>query len=68
MKQEFFEAYEKIFDNTISNLKEAFIQRLKAMQICEMREKEFFSSFKSKISDKVKEIENENKEPINLER
>lgn len=35
MKQEFLEAYEKIFNNTLPELKTAFIMRLKAMEMCE---------------------------------
>jgi len=35
MKQEFVEAYDKLFKSTTIELKSAFVQRLKAMQICD---------------------------------
>ena len=40
MKQEFNEAYEKLFGDAYSRLKRALVCRIKALKMCELKEQE----------------------------
>lgn len=66
MKQEFLEAYEKIFENTIEELKTISIHRLRAMNMCEdKRVREMLTSERSGTTNKNREQVDE--EPANVE-
>ena len=61
MKSEFVEAYEKLFENSTTDLKKAFVERLKAMHICVVKE-DFgtLQSQKSLVSENALNVEPEN--------